>query len=84
MAELGSLQAASIDVNAPRSGSVSWLGAGGRIGVDFLGWSRFAFRLHLDVVGNLLPATLRVNGFDAWTTPPVNGSGGLDVVVRFP
>ncbi|HSQ63697.1 MAG TPA: hypothetical protein VLM85_10810 [Polyangiaceae bacterium] len=83
VAQVGSLQAASTAVNAPRSASALWLGAGGRIGVDVVAGSVFVVRLHMDVVGNLSPTTLRVNGFDAWTTPPVNGSAGLDWVVRF-
>ena len=83
VAQLGLLQAASVDVNSPRSGSSPWLGAGGRIGVDVGAWSRVTLRLHFDVIGNLLPTTLRVNGFDVWTTPPVNGSAGLDLVLRF-
>jgi len=83
VAQVGSMQVASAGVNSPRSASGLWLGAGGRIGVDVVAWSAFAVRLHTEVVGNLSSTTLRLNGVDVWVTPPVNGSVGIDWVVRF-
>jgi hypothetical protein len=83
IAELGSMSSSSSGVANERSASTLWLAAGGRIGVQILTTHALIMRLHTDVLGDLRRATLRLNGLDTWTAPPLSTTLGIDIGLRF-
>jgi hypothetical protein len=77
------MEASGAGVADGRSASLLWLAAGGRLGVLVPIWGKLLVRFHGDLVADLEPATLQLDGAGAWTAPPVAGSLGADLVVRF-
>jgi hypothetical protein len=57
---------------------------GVRLGVDVpLGESPLALGAHADLLAPLTRLTLTLDNHDVWKTPPLSGSGGLDLVGHF-
>jgi hypothetical protein len=79
---VGSLQAHSdAEVSFTRS---AILGAvGGRVGGEWGITQALALRAHVDLLGNLAPTSLLIDG-RSWTASPVSVSTGVGLVVRFP
>jgi len=64
--------------------SAPWWAVGGRIGIVLpVGGDRTGFRLRSDLLGNLAPQTLTLNGLQAWKAPRFSESLGADVVIHF-
>ena len=83
VAQLGSLQAASERVLNGVSASRRWLSVGGRFGVQQPLGEDTVLRVWSDVVRDLQPETLQVNGAKAWQAPGIASSLGIDAVVQF-
>jgi hypothetical protein len=81
--QAGSAQTSSSGVADTRSQSLGWFATGGRLGVLFHMTADTLLRLRTDVVANLDPQTLRLNGGDAWPAPLVAASLGVDLVLHF-
>jgi hypothetical protein len=83
VAEAGAMQASSDGVAVARSTSLAWLAAGLRLGVEVPIQGLTHLRIRSDLVGDLDPATLRLNDAVAWNAPRVAASLGADVVAHF-
>jgi hypothetical protein len=83
LGQAGSLQSSSEGVVDAKTRSLLWLAAGARfgVGVDLPGEA--ALRLRSDIVADLIPYELQVNGQRAWRAPVVATSLGADVVLHF-
>jgi hypothetical protein len=75
---------ASGDAPGARSATFAWGAAGGRLGVMIPLGGRFLLRLRGDLLGDLSPPAYKMNGQTQWTASVVEGSFGVDAVVRFP
>jgi hypothetical protein len=63
---------------------VLWLSAGGRLGFSMPLGTRVALRLRFEVVGDIGPPQLQVNGIaPVWSAPPAAAALGADVVTHF-
>jgi hypothetical protein len=82
--QAGSAKTSGNGVPGTRSESIPWWATGGRLGVRFPLSENALLRLRTDVVGNLSRMTLRLDGADVWTAPPVAASLAADVVLHFP
>jgi len=83
LAQAGSMQSFSSGTQNTQSGSAPWWTLGGRAGALVNLTGSTLLRMHADVVANLDPAALTLNGFTAWLAPPAAASLGADVVVHF-
>lgn len=84
VAQGGSMQSSASGEPDTRSRQVGWWAAGGRVGVLQPLSSDLLLRLRADVVADLRPTTLELNGGGAWTAPGVAVSLGADALLRFP
>jgi hypothetical protein len=84
LVQAGSAQTSGNGVPDPRSQSLPWLAAGGRLGMLVGFTDDLRLRLHADVVANLDPMTLQLYGGNVWPAPPVAASLGADMVLHFP
>jgi hypothetical protein len=82
--QVGTTRSSSAGVADARSGSSLWLAAGARIGVLIPLSDRVRLRLRSDVLFDLAPTALELDGVDVWTSPRLAASLGADAVVRFP
>jgi hypothetical protein len=80
-------QAGRLQSSAEGPGTVSkssvWGAFGGRIGVMFPVAGPLFLRVRADLLGDVSPSNLELNGHSAWTAPYVAGTLGIDAVVRF-
>lgn len=83
LAQLGSLQA-STNASGEGSGASAWIAIGGRVGVNQRISGGTTLRLRTDVLANLNPVSIAINGLPVWTAPRAAASYGFDVVVPFP
>jgi hypothetical protein len=83
LAEAGVMQASSSGVTFHRATSLAWLAAGGRVGAFVPLGQDVLLRMRGDLVADLDPAILNLNGVGAWSAPRVAASLGVDAVVRF-
>jgi hypothetical protein len=83
LAQAGSLQSSGEGVANTTSASTAWLALGGRVGAMLLLREHLFLRFRGDLVGDLRPTTLMLDGARAWQTPDVAGSLGIDAVLRF-
>ena len=81
--QLGSLQTSGDSAPGTRSRSLVWGALGGRIGVLFPLTGRLSVRGRADLLVDLAPPILTLDGNTAWNAPGLAGSFGLDLVVRF-
>lgn len=79
----GSLESSGEGVLDTKSASNAWWAIGGRVGALLPVTGPLRLRLRADLVGDLQPTTLRLDGATAWPAPVVAGSLGIDAVVRF-
>jgi hypothetical protein len=82
---IGALQASGQGVDPPRSRTTLFLAVGARLGFEWPFSSVLALRAHVEGVANLYPPTL-VLGSDpdkVWSAPPVAGTIGTGLAVRF-
>ncbi len=79
----GSLQASGGGVDQPTARSSLFLGAGVRAGVEWAALDTLAFYARFEVISPLIHATIRLDGDDVWSTPPVAGSLGGGLVAFF-
>jgi hypothetical protein len=79
----GSAQVAGNGVRNEGAESVPWWAAGGRVGVYLPLGGSLLLRFRSDLVANLAPFTLQLNGQRAWNTPPIAGDAGVDLILRF-
>ena len=82
LAQAGAMRATG-EAPGGASEGVPWWGAGGRFGVTTPLSDGIAFRLRTDLVVDLAPPGLALNGTRVWKAPPIAESLGADVVVRF-
>jgi hypothetical protein len=83
LGQLGAIEASSQRVDAPRSSSLVWLAAGLRLGVEMRIEEAARLRLRGDLLVDLDPPDLHLNGSSAWNAPPLAASLGGDVVAHF-
>jgi hypothetical protein len=83
LVQAGSAQTSGNSVPDPRSQSLPWLAAGGRLGMLIGFTDDLRLRLHADVVANLDPMTLQLYGGNVWPAPAVAASLGADMVLHF-
>jgi len=80
-------QAGSLQSSAEGPGTLSkhsvWGAVGGRVGVMFPVARPLFLRFRADLLGDISPSNLVLNGHSAWTAPYVAGTLGIDAVVRF-
>lgn len=84
LAQGGSMQSWSSGVPNTQSASAPWWAVGGRVGALVPMVGATLLRVRTDVLADLDPATLTLNGAAAWRAPALAVSLGADVVVRFP
>jgi hypothetical protein len=84
LAQAGSMQASGTGVLDARSRQIAWWAAGGRLGVLVPVAAGFSVRVRTDVVADLRPPTLYLEGAPAWPAPAVAVSLGADALLRFP
>jgi hypothetical protein len=84
VAQAGTLQSRGQDAgNTTRSAATVWGALGGRLGAVLPVTGPLFVRGHVDVLGDLSPTTLTLNGMQPWVAPPVASTLGIDAVVRF-
>jgi hypothetical protein len=81
--EVGWIRASSEGIVDARQASLLWLAAGARFGVEIPIEGQVAFRLRSDVVVDVGPPRLEVNGTRAWSAPLFATALAGDVVVHF-
>ena len=81
--QVGSLQSSGESVANTRSTTSAWWAVGGRVGAMLPLREHLFVRFRGDLVGDLGPTTLMLDGTRAWRAPPVAGSLGIDAVARF-
>jgi hypothetical protein len=84
LAQAGSMQASGTGVLDARSRQVAWWAAGGRIGVLVAVAATLSLRARTDLVADLRPPTLVLEGASGWAAPAVALSLGADALLRFP
>jgi len=84
--ELGLLEGRGENVQSPGSGSRLFAAVGPRVGVEIPVTTWAAIRLRADFLANLAPVSVTFDGSaaDGWQPPPVTGSVGVGIAVRFP
>jgi hypothetical protein len=81
--QVGSSQSSGEGEGDTRSRSALWLALGARVGAAIGVRPNTELRIRADVLANLDPVTLELNGGTAWPAPRVGGSLGIDGVVHF-
>lgn len=79
----GSLRGSGSGVTDARSERSPWGAVGVRLGIEGALFGPIAFRAHADALAVLTRTTLRVQGVDAWSSPPFQFLGGIALVGRF-
>lgn len=80
---LGVMRASGRSVTDPLQDTKFYAATGGRVAVELPLSSVLALRIHGDVLAALTQITLRLNGRDVWTSPPVSGGLGTALVATF-
>jgi len=83
IAAYGSLRGIGGGIAGARDDRTPWFALGARIGLEGTIVGPVALRAHVDGLALLTRTTLRVQGADAWTTPPFSVLLGLGVVAHF-
>jgi hypothetical protein len=86
LGELGLLEGRGENVQSPGSGSRLFAAVGPRVGVEFPVTTWAAIRLRADFLANLAPVSVTLDGSSSigWQPPPVTGTLGGGLAVRFP
>jgi hypothetical protein len=83
LVQMGSMQSSGKGEPNTRSQSAPWFATGGRIGAVLAVVPDVDLRIRVDVLANLEPVTLELNGADVWPAPGVAASLGMDGVLHF-
>jgi hypothetical protein len=83
LVQAGSMQSYGSDVVVGGHGSALWFATGARLGAGIRLSSRWELRARGDLVFDLAPTALRLDGVPVWTSSWVAGSLALDGVVHF-
>jgi hypothetical protein len=67
---------------AYKTDTTPWAALGLRLAPG-LRFGRFDVRVQADLLASIVRTTLRVNGADVWSAPPVNGAFGISLGSRF-
>lgn len=81
--QAGLLESSGRGTPGAHTGSSIWWAAGGRIGAEIHVHGSWLVRARVDLLADLSPTTLDLNGHPAWTAPDVAGTAALDGVWRF-
>jgi hypothetical protein len=81
--QVGSMQSSGAGEPNTHPGGALWLATGARIGAGIAIRTDVDLRARADVLANLDPATLELNGGAAWEAPREAASFGIDFVVHF-
>jgi len=88
LATAGALRGEVIDGGAAQQDVTFYAAVGGRFGLELplsgAGPEGLAIRPHLDVAAPLTPTTLSVGGASAWSSPPITGALGIDLLGTIP
>lgn len=79
----GALRGAGAGVSEARSDRSPWAAVGARLGIEATIVGPLALRGYVDALAVLTRTTLRVQGADAWTTPPMSFVGAVALVGHF-
>ncbi|MBI2392148.1 MAG: hypothetical protein HYV09_21340 [Deltaproteobacteria bacterium] len=79
----GALRGAGAGVSEARSDRSPWGAVGARLGIEATIVGPLALRAYADALAVLTRTTLRVQGADAWTTPPLTFLGAVALVGHF-
>jgi hypothetical protein len=84
--ELGLLEGRGENVQSPGSGSRLFAAVGPRVGVEIPVTTWGAIRLRADFLANLAPVSVTFDGSPTagWQPPPVTGTVGGGIAIRFP
>jgi hypothetical protein len=84
--ELGLLEGTGENVQSPGSGSRLFAAVGPRVGVEIPVTTWAAIRLRADFLANLAPVSVTFDGSPTagWQPPPVTGTVGGGIAIRFP
>jgi hypothetical protein len=79
--EAGAMRAQALDLPGATPQTSPWLAGGGRVALEWPFMDVWRARLHLDVVAPLTRVSVRARGDDQplWTTPPIQGSVGVQI-----
>jgi hypothetical protein len=80
---LGALRGEGVEVAQPRQQTTLYSSAGLRLAAELRLVKSVHLRPHLDLLGVLTRTELRVGDTQVWSTPPVAGAVGLDVMASF-
>ena len=67
----------------PRRKSTFYAAGGGRLGVEIPLVAPLAFGFHGDLLASLTRTTLRIDGKEAWSSPPLSGLLGVSALGMF-
>jgi hypothetical protein len=81
--QAGFMRASGSGIPRTRGDSLAWLAAGGRVGGEVAMSDTVGLRLRADVVADLDPMTLQLQGASAWIAPHVAGSLATEILVHF-
>jgi hypothetical protein len=81
--QVGVVEASGSGVSNERAASLAWFGVGGRVGALVELTGHLFFRIQGELVANLDPVKLELDGASAWTAPGVAGGFGAGVLMRF-
>lgn len=79
----GAMRGTGSAVTEARSDQTPWGAVGLRLGIEAALFGPVALRAHVDALAALTRTTLRVQGVDAWRSPPFQLLGGLELIGRF-
>jgi hypothetical protein len=82
LGQVGALHAMG-QASGGRSTWTPWVAAGARFGVRVPIGERLAFRVRSDLLADLIPPALVLNGVQVWAAPRLAASLGVDVVAHF-
>lgn len=83
LASAGALQGSGAGISAPLQQTTFYAAAGARLGLEFQVHRLLWLTPHLDLQATLTRTTLRINGQEAWTTPPLSGALGFALLGAF-
>jgi hypothetical protein len=80
----GGLRGTGSGVDRPRTDTTFFAAVGPRLALEYPVATPLAFRAWIDGLATVTRTSLSLDGAEAWRTPPVAGTLGAGLVVRFP